>query len=324
MTYPDARFREIAPAFMQLLLEDFPTLDKLDAAAVFGNFGHESNGFTSLQESKPTVPNSRGGYGWAQWTGPRRRAYEAYCLRNGKDSAAPASNYAYVFVELSGPEAHAIGALTDAKTLYQKVKAFELAFERAGVKHYASRNQWALIALHAYEAWLDARGADDAAPDTPETLPAPSLPEMTTIEAVTRLADMTADQLQAAAIAIAMAQAVQKGWRISDPAEPMSAPAAPRTPGLVLMPPTTTEYDTMDTKAFFKSKTLIGILLAAIPVIFPQAAPFVLPLRDLAGVDPQATAAVTEVVNSGVQLVGLLLAFYGRVTAATKLTVSKD
>lgn len=329
MSAAEATFREIAPPFMDLLLSDFPVLDKFDAAAVFGNFGHESFGFTKLQETRPTVPGSRGGYGWAQWTGPRRREYEAYCLRNGKDPAAPASNYAFVFVELTGPEKHAIDALTSARTLDQKVMAFELAFERAGVKHYPSRKQWALIALQAYEAWLLTRGVDDAAPEAPETLPAASLEEMATIEAITRLAAMTPAQLQAAAMTIAMAQAVQRGWRIEDPQGGAALPQLPlaetpapatRTPGITWQQPPTETTD-MNTKAFFKSKTLIGIVLAAIPTLFPQAAPIVLPLQELSGVDPQATAAVTEVINTGMQLIGLLLAAWGRFTAETKLAV---
>lgn len=311
----DRTFREIAPPFMDLLIQDFPQLGRLDAAAVFGNFGHESAGFTKLQEIAPTVRGSRGGYGWPQWTGPRRRAYEAYCLRNGKDPAAPASNYAYVFVELSGPEARALDALVAARTLPDKVKAFELAYERAGIKHYASRNQWALIALEAYDAWKQAQDEDGEGNDTPEpgdALPGPSLPETATIEAITALAMRTPGQLAAAAKAIALAQAIQNGWTIAEPG------AARRTPGITFTQP---QESDMNTKPFFKSKTLIGIALAAIPAIFPQAAPLVLPLQELTGVDPQATAAVNEVVNTGVQLIGLLLAAYGRFAADTKIAV---
>jgi len=318
MTDPKAHFTEIAPPFMDLLLRDFPVLDKFDAAAVFGNFGHECAGFTKLQEINPTKQGSRGGYGWAQWTGSRRLDYEAYCLRNDKDPAAPASNYAFAFVELTGPEARAIGALSDAPTLDKKVVAFELAFERAGVKHYPSRKQWALIALHAYEAWLDERGLEEDTPEPADQLPAASLPEMATLEAVTRLAAMTPEQLHAAAMTIAMAQAMQLGWRIEDPQDGISG-LNMRTPGIAFTQPT--EIETMDTKAFYKSKTLIGIVLAAIPTLFPQAAPLVLPLQDLTGVDPQATAAVSEVVDSAMQLVGLLLAAYGTFTRKTTLSV---
>ncbi|RWN47189.1 MAG: hypothetical protein EOS03_12590 [Mesorhizobium sp.] len=157
-------FRSKAPWIMALLMRDFKIAVD-DAAAIVGNLGHESGGFASLQEAKPTVPSSRGGFGWAQWTGPRRRKYEAYCARNALNPAGDQANYGFVFSELKGSYRGAIPKLQAAKGLAAKVKVFELAYEQAGVKHYASRNQWAAIAL---EAWNDA----GAAP----TLPAWALP----------------------------------------------------------------------------------------------------------------------------------------------------
>ena len=71
----DALFRDKAPGVMRALIADFD-LAVGDAAAVLGNLGHECGGFRLMQEQKPTVPGSRGGYGWAQWTGPRRRKFE--------------------------------------------------------------------------------------------------------------------------------------------------------------------------------------------------------------------------------------------------------
>lgn len=156
MAKPNAEqvFRAKAPAIMAQLIRDFP-ITPVDAAAILGNLGHESAGLTILQETKPTVPGSKGGYGWAQWTGPRRRAYEAYCARTGKDPASDEANYAYLFLELKGiegSEGKAIGRLTAAKGLDAKVEAFERAFLRAGVKHYPSRKQWAAVALDAWRA----------------------------------------------------------------------------------------------------------------------------------------------------------------------------
>lgn len=148
-------FRAKAPAIMAQLIRDFPAITPTDAAAILGNLGHESAGLTILQEIKPTVPGSKGGYGWAQWTGPRRRAYEAYCKRTGKDPASDEANYAYLFLELKGiegSEGGAIGKLVAAKGLDAKVEAFERAFLRAGVKHYPSRKQWAAVALDAWRA----------------------------------------------------------------------------------------------------------------------------------------------------------------------------
>ncbi|RWN78082.1 MAG: hypothetical protein EOS02_09995 [Mesorhizobium sp.] len=147
-------FRSKAPWIMALLMRDFQ-LQLDDAAAILGNIGHECAGFTAMQETKPTVPGSRGGFGWPMWTGPRRRSYEAYCKRHRFDPAGDQANYGYMFSELKGSERGAIGKLKAAKSLAGKVKAFELAYERAGAKHYPSRNQWAAVAL---DAWHQAGG----------------------------------------------------------------------------------------------------------------------------------------------------------------------
>jgi Phage tail lysozyme len=144
-------FREKAPWIMALLIRDFD-LAVDHAAAILGNLGHESGGLVSLQEVNPTVAGSKGGYGWAQWTGPRRRDFMAYCERNHFSPASDQANYKWLFLDLSGDYKNAIAAVKKAKTLADKVKAFELAFERAGVKHYDLRNQWAARALDAWHA----------------------------------------------------------------------------------------------------------------------------------------------------------------------------
>lgn len=172
-TGAEAHFRAVAPAYMRRLLADFPSLDAQGVAAIFGNLGHESAGFTKLQEMKPTVKGSRGGYGWAQWTGPRRKAFETYCTRTGKDPASDEANYAYLFVELKGiegSEAGAIARINAASGLQAKVEAFEKAFLRAGVKHYDSRLQWARIAVDAF------RETDTIVAATPKPTPAPAPP----------------------------------------------------------------------------------------------------------------------------------------------------
>lgn len=161
-------FKAKAPGVMQLLMADFG-LNELSAAAIVGNLGHESNGFATLQEIKPVVKGSRGGYGWAQWTGPRRREYEAYCKRNDLDPASDKANYGFLFVELSGTEKKGIAAVKAATGLDEKVEAFEKAFLRAGVKHYPSRKEWALRALTAYQAAMTKPAAPK--PATPPTKP---------------------------------------------------------------------------------------------------------------------------------------------------------
>ncbi|MCZ8545083.1 phage tail tip lysozyme [Mesorhizobium qingshengii] len=175
-------FRSKAPWIMALLMRDFP-LQVDDAAAILGNLGHESGGLATLQEESPTVPSSRGGYGWAQWTGPRRRSFEAYCKRVNLNPALDQANYGFLFSELKGPYRKALDKLAAARTLQAKVKAFELVYEAAGVKHYDSRNRWAAIALEAYHAstptlptWALPAGkpasAQEQAPTTSDTAPA--------------------------------------------------------------------------------------------------------------------------------------------------------
>jgi len=213
------------------------------------------------------------------------------------------------------------GSMTDSAMINELAKEWASLPTERDVGYYNGQKA-RVKSARVLETLAEVRArhaARDHQPDTGETLPGGALAEMTTIEAVTRLAAMTAEQLQAAAMTIAMAQAVQRGWKIEDPAGGLSGPHV-RTPGITFTPPPT-EITDMNTKAFFKSKTLIGIALAAIPALFPQAAPIVLPLQELSGVDPQATTAITEVVNTGLQLVGLLMAAYGRLTAETKIGV---
>lgn len=160
-------FEQKAPGIMRRLMDDFPVLRLEDAAAIVGNLAHECGGFETLQEIKPVVRGSRGGYGWAQWTGPRRRAYESYCKRTGKDPASDEANYAYLWIELSGIEGSekaAIRKTVGAATLQSKVIAFETAFLRAGIKHYTSRKKWAERAM---DAWRKASKFGPIAPFPP-------------------------------------------------------------------------------------------------------------------------------------------------------------
>jgi len=146
-----SKFEADAVWAMGKLISDFG-FSVEDAAAVMGNAGHESGGLLLMQEIKPTVAGSRGGFGWFQWTGPRRRLFEAYCERNKLDPISREANYAYLFVELKGSEKAAVAKTKAAVGLQAKTKAFEMAFERAGVKHYPSRYKWAEKALAAYRS----------------------------------------------------------------------------------------------------------------------------------------------------------------------------
>lgn len=172
-------FTSKAPKIMADLRRDFAPLSAYDAAAVVGNLGHESGGFTLYQEVKPLVAGSRGGAGWAQWTGPRRKAFEAWAAKKGLNPRSDEANYGYLCVELRGSEKAAIPAVRRAESLEAKVTAFELNFERAGIKHYASRIKYAKQALAAYQrAALPPPPPDvpTPAPDAPTPPASPAQP----------------------------------------------------------------------------------------------------------------------------------------------------
>lgn len=177
-------FTDKAPWIMNLLRADFG-LSVEDAAAVVGNIGHECMGFKAFQEKKPVVPGSRGGFGWCQWTGPRRVAFEAYCRRNNLDPFSDRANYGFLFVELKGTEKAAIPAVKKAVGLEGKVAAFEAKFERAGVKNMPSRMRYANQAMAAWKINQGARPPYALAkPVSPDRAPVPPPPDIPVPEPV--------------------------------------------------------------------------------------------------------------------------------------------
>ena len=145
--FPSGGFNEKSGSIVKRLMGDFG-LSVIQAAGIVGNLGHESGGFKQMQEKGPI--RGRGGFGWAQWTGPRRKAFEAWASQNNLDIKSDDANYGYLKKELQSSEKASITAVKNATTLEDAVKLFESKFERAGVKHYESRNKYAKIALDSY------------------------------------------------------------------------------------------------------------------------------------------------------------------------------
>ncbi len=145
------KFDRLAPLLMAELMREFRLTD-WQAAAVAGNGGAESGGFDVLQERRPTVAGSRGGYGFFQWTGPRRVAFEAWSRARDLDPASYEANVGFLIHELRTSEAAGLAALRRASTLEEATIGFERAYERAGVKAHPQRVRWARRALEAYRA----------------------------------------------------------------------------------------------------------------------------------------------------------------------------
>jgi Family of unknown function (DUF5675)/Phage tail lysozyme len=144
----DDLFRVKAPPIMAKLIGDF-RLDKTQAAAILGNIGHECAGFKLMQEQKPR--GGRGGWGWCQWTGPRRVAFEAFSDKHGLPRDSDVAYYGFLKLELESTHKGTIAALRQTGALREAVIAFEKNFERAApdAKHYDRRERYARIALAA-------------------------------------------------------------------------------------------------------------------------------------------------------------------------------
>lgn len=125
------------------LMRDF-NLTQEQAAGVVGNLAHETGGFKHMQEISPVVPGSRGGFGFAQWTGPRRKAFEAWSAENGLDPTSYEANYGFLQHELKNtPEGAVLGPLSQAQTADQAAQVFSNQFLRPGVPAMGSRQQFA-------------------------------------------------------------------------------------------------------------------------------------------------------------------------------------
>jgi hypothetical protein len=110
------------------------------AAGFAGNLAHESGDFKTLQEINPVVAGSRGGFGWAQWTGPRRRAFESWSAQNGLDPASPEANYGFLKNELQNtPEGSVLAALKGVNDPSKAAEIVSNKFLRPGIPHMESR-----------------------------------------------------------------------------------------------------------------------------------------------------------------------------------------
>lgn len=140
-------FGDIAPRLMAGLMQDYG-LTQEQAAGFVGNLAHESGGFNTLQEINPLVEGSRGGYGYAQWTGPRRRQFEAWSSEHGLDPSSYDANYGFLRNELDNTaEGRVLNDLRAAPDVASASKVVEQQFLRPGIPHSESRVKWANRAL---------------------------------------------------------------------------------------------------------------------------------------------------------------------------------
>jgi hypothetical protein len=138
-------FQERAKMVLGRLMADLG-ITREQAAGIVGNLGQES-GLQAINEIKPVC--GRGGFGWAQWTGPRRLAFEQWASSRNLQVTDPEANYGYLLHELNGPERAALDALRQTTTVEEATQVFEERFERAGVVSMGKRVQFANLAMVA-------------------------------------------------------------------------------------------------------------------------------------------------------------------------------
>jgi len=138
---------------MGKLIADFGLKD-FQAAGILGNIGEECDGFREMQEKKPIIPGSKGGLGWAQWTGPRRTLFELFCTNAGLSPFEDAANYGFLKEELNTSQSAALTAVQKTPNISKAVRQFEGTFEHAksGLEHFDRGDQWADLAIQSFRA----------------------------------------------------------------------------------------------------------------------------------------------------------------------------
>jgi len=143
------------------------------AAGIMGNMAIESGGFqSSINEINPLVKGSRGGFGLNQWTGPRRRAYEAFAQKQGSDLGDVDTQVDFTLWELQNTEKRAGQKLVGAKTAAEAANIYEKSFLRPGIPHSGRRQKatqdiWNLIQSQSSQDTL--QGGEDT--DVPTEKP---------------------------------------------------------------------------------------------------------------------------------------------------------
>lgn len=121
------------PEQLSLDLQDQLNLKDFQAWGIAGNLAQETSNFRFLQEMDPLVKGSKGGLGYAQWTGSRRKEFIAYA--NGRDTRDYEVNLGFLIHELQGTYSKILVDLRETETLEEASKLFMKKFLRPSAKH---------------------------------------------------------------------------------------------------------------------------------------------------------------------------------------------
>lgn len=143
MTGPD-----IAKSMVYDLNRDLG-LDMNVGIGLVGQLAGETGGFKFHQEISPVVAGSRGGAGYSQWTGPRRRQFEKFASDHGLDPRSYEANYGFLRHELTRTgEGRILDRIADVRDPIQAGRIFtgseasRSGFLRPRVVNTAGRDRW--------------------------------------------------------------------------------------------------------------------------------------------------------------------------------------
>lgn len=196
----NVEFSKQSPILMKRLMKDF-NLSKEQAAGVVGNLAKESEvGGRPLtaggqEEGKR---KGKGGLGWGQWTGIRRKAFSSFAEQYGKannienPTSDPEVNYQFLKSEFEGVQrkgiknfGDVIPAVKSAKTAREASEIFMHKYEkpRASTAHLKERIGYAEQAMTHYDA--DQQRIQTAAASIPQqTVPSSPMTPPSTFEPV--------------------------------------------------------------------------------------------------------------------------------------------
>lgn len=109
------------------------------AQGIVANMVAESGLNPDINEIAPLVPGSRGGYGLNQWTGPRRRQFEAYAAERGVPASDLDTQLDFTLWELQNTERRAWDALQGVNDPITAARIYSEQFLRPGIPNMDKR-----------------------------------------------------------------------------------------------------------------------------------------------------------------------------------------
>jgi len=103
------------------------------------NFQEESGLDSGINEVSPLVAGSRGGFGLAQWTGPRRVALEKFAAEQGVSVSDENMQMDFLMQELQGSESNAANSILATKDASGAASAIATDFLRPSAKNLQNR-----------------------------------------------------------------------------------------------------------------------------------------------------------------------------------------